>query len=121
MVFDGLGDISGIVTLNYNKWTSTANIMSLTFPCYHQYCLLFLNGSFGYWLTKIQTVVENFNNEIPINWPVDTDCTGMTNTKLCRRHVYLQDPLAQHINVSITSFSYIGHFSSHHLMHGGKF
>ena len=120
MVFDGLGDLSGVLTLYYNKWTSTANIMSFAFPCLHQYCHLLLNGALGYWSTKIPTVVEILNKEIPINWPVDSDCTSMVNTKLCRKHFHLQDPHAQHINVSITDFSYTGHFSSHHLSHGGK-
>ena len=120
-VFDGLGDLSTALTYRNNKWTSTANIMSFTFSCFHQHCHLFLNGLVGYWSTKISTNYETLDKEIVISWPVNSCCTLITSTKLCKKHVYLQDLHNLHINVSVTDFSYTGHFSSHQLSHGGKF
>ena len=121
LVFDGLGDSSGVLTFKNNKWTSTANIISFTFPCLHQYCHLFLKGSLSYWLTKIPTALEILNKEITIHWPVNNECTLMTKTKICGNNIHLQYPHKQHINISVTEFSYTGYFSSHHLNYGGKF
>ena len=121
VVFDGLGDSSGVLTFKNNKWASTANIISFTFPCLHQYCHLFLNGSFVYWSTKIPTVIDFLTKKILITWPVSgDDCSSMTSTKLCRKHIHLQSFRRLYINVSIEEFSYTGHFSSHDLNHGGK-
>ena len=120
-VFDGLGDSSGVLTFKNNRWKSTANIISFPFPCIHQYCNLILNGSLSYWLTKIPTGLKILNKEITINWPVNSECTLMTNTIICGNDVHLQDPNKQQINISITEISYTGYFSSHHMNYGGKF
>ena len=120
-VSDGLGDLSTPSIYRNNKWTSTANIISFSFSCLHKYCYLFLNGSVGYWSTKILTNLNILNKVTAISWPVNGDCTLMTNTKLYKKYVHLQEPHKLHINVSITDFSYTGHFSSHHISHGGKF
>ena len=119
-VFDGLGDLSTALTYRNNKWTSTANIISFTFPCFHKHCHLFLNGLVGYWSAKISTNYEILNKEIVKSWPLNSDCTLMTHTTLCKKHVHLQDTHKVHINVSVANFSYTGHFSSHHVSHGGK-
>ena len=120
-VFDGLGDLSTALIYRNNKWTSTANIISFTFLCFHKHCHLFLNGSVDYWLTQILTNFNILNKEVAISWPVNTDCILMMKTKLCKQRVHLQDPHNLHINISVTDFFYTGHFSSHHLSHGGKF
>ena len=119
-VFDGLGDLSTALTYRNSKWTSTANIISFTFPCFHKQCHLYLNCSVGYWSTKISTNLDILNKKVDIHWPTNRDITLMTNTKLCEKHIYLKDPHELYINVSINEYSYIGHFSSHHMSYGGK-
>ena len=118
---DGLGDLSADLTHRNNKWTSTANIISFSFSCLHKQCHLFLNGFIGYWSINILTNLDILNKEAVISWPVNGDCTLMTNTNLCKKYIHLQESHKLHINVSITDFSYTGHFSSHHISHGGKF
>ena len=72
-------------------------------------------------LQKFRHLLIILERRLKVYWPENGDgCSLMTNTKLCKKHIHLQSSHRQNINISVVHFSHTGHFSSHHLNHGGK-